>query len=332
MGFRVRLRGRALLAAGGLGAYIAARRLASAPPDPDVEARADAAAHSGPWRHNFAVVNGLRLHYAEIGSGPLVVLLHGYPESWYMWHNILPRLGAHFHVVAPDMRGYNWSDKPLGVGAYRVGEVAGDIVALIEALGEESASIVAHDWGGLVAWELGMRHPDRLSKLVVINAPHPAVYARETRNPVQLLRSAYVLFFQLPVISEAVSRLMVKYSLRGSSAVPGAFSEEALDIYQNGIAQPGAATAMLNYYRAGFRNARGMFFGDFPIVHTPTMLIWGMKDMALGPGLIEGTEEWVPGLRVERVEESGHWVPEEKPRLVADLLIDFLHGNAKPNQ
>src|SRR5206468_7188793 len=141
--------------------------------DPGVEARAEAAAYSGPWTHGYATANGVRLHYAEIGAGPLVVLLHGFPQCWYMWHNQLPRLAERFHVIAPDMRGYNWSDKPAGVSSYQPDALSADIVSLLDALGHERAHIVGHDWGGAVAWHLGMFHSTSVDKLVVINAPHP---------------------------------------------------------------------------------------------------------------------------------------------------------------
>lgn len=324
MARKFRLPRRAILTLSALSVYLAARRVADAPPDPDLEARADAAAHSGPWTHNFVVVNDIRLHYAEMGSGPAVVLLHGYPQNWYMWHRIMARLGAHFHVIALDMRGFNWSDKPSGVAEYSTEVVADEVASLISTLGVEKAHVIGHDWGGIVAWQLAMRHPERVNRLAVINAPHPAVFARDSRKPSQWLRSTYVLFFQVPVISEAVARLAVRRMLSGSAAVPGAFSEEALDIYENGISQPGAATAMLNYYRAAFRRARTLLLEKWPPIHAQTMLIWGLKDVALTPGLSEGTEEWVPNLRVERIEDSGHWVPEEKPRRVGDLLLEFL--------
>ena len=312
------------LVAGTAAGVIAARKIAYAPPDPQVEARADADAHRGPWTHGYAEVRGLRLHYAEIGEGPLVILLHGFPECWYTWHNILPRLGTRFHVVAPDMRGYNWSSKPGGVDAYTMEEVARDIEALIEHFGEARAHVVGHDWGGEVAWQLGMQHPECVNRLVAINAPHPAAVVRSFTKPEQQLRSSYVYFFQLPVVPEAVVRLLLRLALPATAVVPGAFPEEALDVYQNGVSQPGAATAMLNYYRATARSAVYRLQVRYPAIGVPTMVIWGMKDFALGPYLLDSLDEWVPGVRIERVEDSGHWVPEEKPRVVTDLLIDFL--------
>jgi pimeloyl-ACP methyl ester carboxylesterase len=311
-------------ALGGAALLVGARKIATAPPDPKVAARAEATAHSGPWTHGYATVNGVRLHYAEIGAGPLVVLLHGFPECWYTWHNLLPRLAERYHVIAPDMRGYNWSDKPAGVSSYEPDVLSSDIVSLLDALGHERAHIVGHDWGGAVAWHLGMHHAGRVDKLVVINAPHPVAFRRELMRLSQLARSWYIFFFQWPLLPEALVRLTLRRSLQESAATPGAFTNEALDVYQNGISQPGAATAMINYYRAAFRHVPGLAGPTRPTNDRPPLRIWGMRDFALSPHLTEGLQPWVPNLRIERVHDSGHWVPEEKPRLVGDLLVDFL--------
>lgn len=310
----------------GAAALLGMRRAAYAPPKGDVARRAEATAYSGAWTHGYAEVNGVRLHYAEVGrgSGPLVMLLHGFPQCWYTWHSIMPRMATRFHLVAPDLRGYNWSDKPEGVSAYTLDKVGADIAALVEALGETNAHIVGHDWGGSVAWHMGIYHPERVDRLVVVNAPHPGAYARELRTPGQLLRSWYVFFFQLPLLSEAVLRLTVRRSMSNTAAVPGAFPGEALDVYENAVSQPGAATAMLNYYRAAVRSAPAQLQKTTPTITAPTLLLWGMKDRFLSPRLTEGLEEWVPNLRVRRVEESGHWLPEEMPGLVSDELLSFL--------
>lgn len=309
---------------GGAGAALwAARRTAYAPPNPQVAARAEAAAYAGPWRHGYVQANGVRFHYAEMGSGPLVVLLHGFPQCWYEWRYVMPRLAQRFHVVAPDMRGYNWSDKPPGVASYKIETLGEDVAALIEALGESKAHVVGHDWGGVVAWHVGAHHGERVDKLAVLNAPHPGAYAREAMKLHQLLRSWYIFFFQLPLLPEAAMRLTLRRSLAGSASVPGAFPPDALDVYENALSQPGTATSMLNYYRAAFRGARSRT-GATHNVERPTLLLWGMKDFALAPELAEGLEEWVPNIQVERVEDSGHWLPEEKPGVVVDSLLRFL--------
>jgi pimeloyl-ACP methyl ester carboxylesterase len=303
----------------------AARRAAYAPPDPAVAARAETASRSGPWTHGYKIVNGVKLHYAELGNPgtPLVILLHGFPECWYEWRAVMPRLAERFHVVAPDMRGFNWSERPRGVANYSVDKVAADIAALIPALGHHTAHVVGHDWGGGIAWYFGAAHADRLDKLVITNAPHPDALRREFLRGEQLLRSYYIFLFQLPLLPEAIMRLTLRSGLRGSAAVPGAFSDEALDVYQHAVSQPGAATAMLNYYRAAFRDSLRLSRTAHTI-NRPTQVIWGMKDFALVPGLLDGLDRWVPDLRIDRITDSGHWVPEEKPTLFTNFLLDFL--------
>jgi pimeloyl-ACP methyl ester carboxylesterase len=307
---------------------LAARKIANAPPNPKVAARANATAHSGPWTHEYITVNNLRFHYAAIGrhDAPLVILLHGFPECWYEWARIMPRLAAEgdFRVVAPDMRGYNLTDKPDGIDNYTLDKLASDIDGLIHALGYTSAYLVAHDWGGGVAWQTATEYPQSIDKLVIINAPHPDRYSEliKSGSP-QLLRSYYIFLFQLPILAEAMARLTVRNSLKSSSIVPGAFSDDALDVYENAIVQPGAITAMLNYYRAGVRHQPTSYSRDRQIT-CPTLLIWGMKDFALVPELSEGLTRWVPNLEVQQIDDSGHWVPEERPTLVTNSLLQFL--------
>ena len=274
--------------------------------------------------HRYADLGDVRLHYVEAGSGPLVILLHGFPQCWYQWRYVMARLATRFHVVAPDMRGYNWSGKPGGVRAYRLEKLGGDVSALIDALGGGKAHVVGHDWGGGVAWYVGAYHADRVDKLVVMNAPHPGAFAREMKTPGQLLRSWYVFFFQLPILPEAALRLTIRSTMRATAAIPGAFPDDALDVYEHAVSQPGAATAMINYYRAAARSGSPLPKQTERTIIVPTMLLWGMKDRFLSPRLTEGLEKWIPDLRVVRVEESGHWLAEEEPGVVADALLYFL--------
>jgi epoxide hydrolase 4 len=312
--------GLALGLAAGAATVLAARRIVTAPPDPALAARAESASYSGPWTHSYAHVNGVRLHYAEMGTGQLVILLHGFPQCWYTWHDVMPHLAQRFRVVALDMRGYNLSDKPKGVSAYTAEKVSQDIASLIVTLGETRAHIVGHDWGGSIAWHLGIRHPERVDRLAVINAPHPAALVREFWRGWQLLRSWYVFFFQLPLFPEALMRL----TLPTLASIPGAFSQDARDVYANAIAQPGALTSMLNYYRAAFRAYPSQIRAPKATIARPTLLIWGMKDFALTSRVSEGLEQWIPNLRIQRIEDSGHWLPDERPRVVIDALLDFL--------
>lgn len=280
------------------------------------------------WTHGEAVVNGVRLHYVEAGAGPLVVLLHGFPEFWYSWRHQIPVLaGAGFRVIAPDMRGYNLSDKPEGTDAYRVELLVDDVAGLVRHAGEERATLVGHDWGGLVAWYAAILRPEVVERLGVINAPHPAAYRRELFRSTQALRSWYAGFFQLPVLPEtAVSAgdfALVEHVLRSEPVREGAFSDEDIRLYKEALAQPGALTSAINYYRAAARDQSNLFSLAEQRIDAPTLLIWGEKDPYLVSSLAEGLEEWVPRLRVERLPAS-HWVPVDAAEQVSRLLLDFL--------
>jgi pimeloyl-ACP methyl ester carboxylesterase len=274
----------------------------------------------------FVQANGVQLHCLVAGSGPLVVLLHGFPETSHAWRHQIDALARRFRVVAPDLRGYGQSDKPPGVGAYRGATLAADVHGLIGAFGAERAAVVGHDWGGAVAWTFAMRHPDALDRLVVINCPHPAAMRRALRaNWRQIRRSWYLFAFQVPWLPE---RLLTRDRARAvrdtlrRSAGPGTFTEEDLDIYAGALAAPGAATAAINYYRAAFRDGRR---GRWPRIAAPTLLIWGEDDLALGKELTFGMEPlFAGGLRIEYLPHTSHWVMEERPVEVNRLLLDFL--------
>jgi len=285
--------------------------------------------HSG-WKHHEAVVNGVRLHYVEAGSGPLVVLLHGFPEFWYGWrHQIGPLAAAGYRVIAPDMRGYNQSEKPPGVHAYAVETLVEDVVALIAHCGVTRATVVGHDWGGVVAWEVAMRRPNVVEKLIVLNAPHPAAFLRELRTPAQLARSWYALAFQVPMLPELLIALgdyrMLRAVFRRDPVRPNAFTEDDIQRYRDAFAIPGARTATINYYRAAMRrNPRRITLEAVRAVIAPTLLIWGMGDRYLGPALTERLEQWVPRLRVERITGASHWVQHDTPEQVTALMLGFL--------
>ena len=286
------------------------------------------------WTDGNAVVNGVRLHYVEAGSGPLVVLLHGFPEFWYSWRHQIPALAAAgFRVVAPDMRGYNLSAKPKGAGSYRVTTLVEDVVSLVRHLGGERAYVAGHDWGGVVAWRMALRHPELVDRLVVANAPHPAVFSRELRHPRQFLRSWYAMFFQLPLLPEAVFRAngyaALERIFRKSPARPGAFSDDDIRRYKEAVSRPGALTAMLNYYRGFARSLgrRGGSVGSRPETLTrPTLVIWGEKDTALNLHNLDGLERYVPDLRIERLPDASHWVLADAPERVSERMIRFLRG------
>jgi epoxide hydrolase 4 len=278
--------------------------------------------------HRHTVVNGVRLHYVEAGNGPLVVLLHGFPEFWYCWRRQIPALAAAgYRVVAVDQRGYNESDKPEGVSSYRVDRLAADVAALVARIGCEKAHIVGHDWGGAVAWAVAVRHPEVVDKLVILNAPHPAAFFRELHHQDQLRRSWYVFFFQLPVLPEWFLRFgnysFLDRALQTEPVHAVAFSPEDVRLYKQALSRPGALTAAINYYRAALRYRRE---GQRSLrrITAPTLLLWGERDRYLGLALLEGLEPWVPDLRVRRIPDSSHWVQNDAPEQVNAALLAFL--------
>ncbi len=279
--------------------------------------------------HRYADLGDVRLHYVEAGEGPLVVLLHGFPQFWYMWRFQIPALAeAGFRVVAPDMRGYNLSDKPRGVSSYRVELLARDVERLIVACREESAAVVGHDWGALVAWMTAMIYPGRIERLGILNVPHPERFARGLLQPRQLLRSSYMFFFQIPRLPEKVLAAgdfaPLRHALRDEPVRPGAFTDEDIELYAEALARPGALTAALNYYRALFRRNPLKARTLLQRVEAPVIVIWGEKDRYLGKELAEPYPFWVPNLRVERLPDASHFVAEDRPDEVNALLREFL--------
>lgn len=279
----------------------------------------------GAWTHHEATVGDVRLHWVEVGDGPLVVLLHGFPDHWYAWRDQIPALAAAgFRVVAPDMRGYGRSGKPRGISAYRVEHLTADVAGLIRHLGADRASVVGHDWGGVVGWYLPMFHPEVVERLAIVNAPHPVAFGRELRTADQLRRSWYAFAFQLPFIPEAVLRAndfrRVERVLRNEPVRRDAFSDEDICRYKVELARPGALTAMVNYYRASFQRRPP----SPRRITVPTLLAWGEQDPHLSTRLTEGLDSWVPNLRVERIPEASHWVMADVPERLNQLLIGFL--------
>jgi pimeloyl-ACP methyl ester carboxylesterase len=293
-------------------------------------------------RREQVVVNDVRLRCATAGdpADPTVLLLHGFPEFWYSWrHQLRPLADEGFHVVAPDLRGYNRSEKPAGVDAYDLDELVADAAGLAEHFGG-SAHVVGHDWGGLVAWQTAADRPDVVDRLAVLNAPHLDRYLEEVRRPRQALRSWYVLVFQLPWLPERLLRAgdaaALDWMFRDTPAVEGAFPPAVRRRYREAFLRPGVATAALNYYRALARRVAGRVArrGGRPWTKngsremtgevTPeTLLVWGEADPALDAALTEGVERWVPDLRVERL-PVGHWVQAEAPERVSELLIEHF--------
>jgi pimeloyl-ACP methyl ester carboxylesterase len=279
-------------------------------------------------RHDYLQLNGIRMHYATAGSGPLLLLLHGFPDFWYSWRHQIPVLAERFTVVAPDQRGYNETEKP-GWG-YSVDVLVADVVELIAALGHERAFIVGHDWGGAVAWATAIARPHRVARLAVLNTPHPAIFAEHLRrNPRQMLRSAYMGFFQLPWLPErllsAGDYAVLERQLRDD--LGDALSKEELARWKDALSKPGALTGGLNWYRAAAQEGtRGLFAGTAMRCEVPTLLIFGERDRYLGAEMAAGHERFVPDLRLRKLPSAGHWIHQREPELVNAELLAFFAG------
>jgi pimeloyl-ACP methyl ester carboxylesterase len=277
----------------------------------------------------YAEVGDMKLHYIEAGEGPLVVLLHGFPEFWFGWRlQIAPLAAAGFRVVAPDTRGYNLSSKPEDFKDYGVDKLADDISGLIGELGANSAHIVGHDWGGTIAWTLAMNHPDVVDRLGILNAAHPRRLSEGLHHPSQLRKSWYFFFFATPGLPEEVVHLRDWNFLRHflQDANPP-YTEEELDRYVEAWSQPGAAAGMINYYRASVRQSQKEALAKIRPLSARTLVIWGERDSYLGADLAEPDKEDVPNLdRVERLPDASHWVHHDEADKVNQLLTDFLKG------
>jgi pimeloyl-ACP methyl ester carboxylesterase len=282
-------------------------------------------------RHGYAELDTVRLHYVEAGAGPLVVLLHGFPEFWFGWRDQIDALAAAgFRVVAPDMRGYNLSSKPAGVGSYALPLLTADVRDLIAERGggEDGARLVGHDWGGLVAWATAANHPASITRLAILSMPHPQRMLEGLRTARQLRRSWYILGFQLPWLPERLLGLRRFEVLRRPlehDARAGAFSPADIDRYVEAWSQPGAVTAMLGYYRATIRARLKRESEQLAPVTAPTLVIWGEHDRHLGAELAQPHARDVPNLeRVVRIPTASHWVAHDEPELVSRLLIEFF--------
>jgi pimeloyl-ACP methyl ester carboxylesterase len=283
----------------------------------------------GSFEETYFETNGVRLHVVEAGpkEGKLAILLHGFPEFWYGWRKqIGPLAGAGLRVIAPDLRGYNLSDKPKEVLAYHLEEAAKDILGLIMSASPGKAAVVGHDWGGFVAWWLALRYPQFVERVAVLNIPHPAaVLPAVLRDPAQIRRSLYFLFFQLPWLPEAMARhndwALVEKGMQGSSR-PGTFGEEDFEHYRRAWWRQGAFTAMLNWYRAYFR--RPLRIPADPRIHVPALILWGAQDVALGRVMADLSLKLCDQGELVFFEEASHWVQHEEAEAVNERLIGFL--------
>jgi pimeloyl-ACP methyl ester carboxylesterase len=282
---------------------------------------------SGGIREGYADIGDQRLHYVEAGDGPLIVLLHGFPEFWYGWRQqIEPLAAAGFRVVAPDMRGYNLSSKPDGVAAYDIDKLAADIRDLIRERGAESALLVGHDWGGSIAWATAMNYPEVVDRLASLNAAHPRKLSQGLHHPGQLRKSWYFFFFDLPDLPENVVQSddwhFFRHFLRDAHPT---YTPEEVDHYVEAWSQPGAATGMIDYYRSSVRTPPKRAAAAIRPIEAPTLVIWGQRDRYLGEELAEPEHDDVPNLdRVERLPDASHWVHHDEAERVNQALTDFF--------
>jgi pimeloyl-ACP methyl ester carboxylesterase len=286
--------------------------------------------------HETVEANGIRLHVARCGGGPLMLFLHGFPEYWAMWRPILEHFGARGRcAAAPDLRGYNLSEKPPAVDAYKAKHLVADVLELAAHYTKDKFVLVAHDWGGAVAWGVAIAHPERLSQLVMLNSPHPYIFWRELcNNPAQQKASEYMLLFR----HAKAERVLAE---NGYARLLGAFSdldEGARRALVEAWSQPGALTGGLNYYRAsalyppsaqdpGAKKLQ-LEAKDF-MVRVPTLVIWGERDTALLPGCLEGLEQVVPGVKIVRVPDATHWVARERTALVIREIEAFTESKMR---
>jgi pimeloyl-ACP methyl ester carboxylesterase len=281
-----------------------------------------------PWEEQQIDVNGVSLHVVQAGpsSGPLVILLHGFPEYWYSWSRyIQPLADAGYRVWVPDQRGYNLSSTPQDVGAYTLDKLSQDITGLLAIAGRDRVRLVGHDWGGTVAWWLAMRTPERVERAVIINAVHPVVWMQSLRrSPEQFFRGWYLRFFQLPRLPETALRrnnwAALARVLTGSSQ-PGTFSEEDLSLYRAAWSRPGVITGMLNWYRSILRQRME---DTHARIQVPVELIWGARDVAAGVELARQSVAYCDQGHLELIEDGTHWVQQEQPERVLQMIERFL--------
>lgn len=274
--------------------------------------------------------NGLTFEVAEAGSGDhLALCLHGFPELNFSWRHQMPLLAElGYRVWAPNQRGYGASSRPKGVENYRTDKIVEDAAALFDASGATKLTLIAHDWGGAIAWLFAIRKVRPIERLVVMNLPHPACFAEALKHGPQRRRSWYIAFFQLPTLPEwAMGRndaRGIREAFRGMAVDKSRFPKAVLDVYAKAAQRPGALTAMINWYRAAFRYRKSALDTADGKVHVPTLIVWGEEDTALGLETLGGTDRYVRDLTIRRLPGVSHWVQQEAPEAVNGILKDWL--------
>jgi pimeloyl-ACP methyl ester carboxylesterase len=283
---------------------------------------------SDQFEHEMIPVNGVRLHVVSAGSrdGEPVILLHGFPEFWRGWYRqIEPLAQAGFHVIVPDQRGYNLSETPKDVRAYSLDNLSADVTGLLDHFGYPTAALVGHDWGAGVAWYTAIRHPERISHLGILNAPHPAVMLKFLRRPSQMLKSWYIAFFQIPGLPEWLlgrNRFAGAANVLLFSSKPRTFSDDDIAEYRRAWANSGGLARMIHWYRALVR-----FPPALPAemrLPMPVLILWGRNDVALSYEMAEASLEYCPDGELVTLDQASHWVQHDEPEAVNQALLDFL--------
>ena len=289
-------------------------------------------------RHRQVQANGLQFHVVEAGAGDrLALCLHGFPELWISWRNQIPGLVEEgWRVWVPDLRGYGETDAPPRVEDYSIETLMEDVGALIDASGAREVMLIAHDWGAIVAWFFAIRQIRPLERLVIMNVPHPGAASSRERNWKQWLRSWYIFFFQLPWLPEFLltrnRAALVGNAFTGSACHPDRFPDEVLDQYRQAALRPGRARGMVNYYRALVRGGGALRQSriGFPLIEVPTLFIWGEQDIALTKETTFGTEDFVADLTLRYLPDASHWVQQDQPEIVNEMLRCWLAGEEVP--
>jgi pimeloyl-ACP methyl ester carboxylesterase len=282
--------------------------------------------------------NGIDFEVAVSGQGlRMALLLHGFPEHAISWRRQIPALvDLGYQVWAPNLRGYGNSSSPPEIEAYRLETLMDDIAGLIAESGYKQVTLIAHDWGAVIAWFLAMRRPDLIERLVIMNLPHPALFAREIKGLEQMLKSWYIAFFQIPSLPEwALTRDKaqgIRAAFLNMAVNKHRFPDAVLDVYAGNALRPGGMRAMINYYRSAARGggmARQVALG-FPIIKIPTLMIWGEQDTALSRKTTIGTEDYVADLTLRYLPQASHWVQQDAPDEVNAILTAWLKNEVVP--
>jgi len=271
----------------------------------------------------YVKANGIKFHVVTAGEGAPLMCLHGFPDFWYGWKNIILGLYKEFNLIVPDLRGYNLSDKPEGVNNYKLDILLQDIRGLAQSLNLGKFNLVGHDWGGAISWAFAFQYPDVLNKLMIINAPHPQIFSKQIRgNKKQRRSSGYIFEMLKPGGEQAFIRndyQLLQFAVFGNVGKKNAFSEEDKKKYQQAWSQPGAILGGVNYYRANTDMA-----DSAGLIKVPTLVIHGMKDKYVRAGVLEGLEQVVEDLQIVKVEDASHWVMHDAPQKVINSIKKFM--------